>query len=49
MHAARTAFEKTGWKARRTDFKVGAKVTVSYQKRGTIKVALLVTQGTTRR
>ena len=45
---ARTAFEKTGRKARRTDFKVGAKVTVSYQKRGTIKVALLVTQGTTR-
>ena len=46
---ARTAFEKTGRKARRTDFKVGAKVTVSYQKRGTIKVAILVTQGTTRR
>ena len=46
---AKTTYEKTGRKARRSDFKVGAKVTVSYQKRGAIKVALLVTQGATPR
>ena len=39
---ARTAYEKAGRKARRSDFKIGARVTASYQKRGTIKSALFV-------
>lgn len=46
---AKTAYEKTGRKARRTGLKIGVRVTVSYWKRGTVKVAVLVTQGTTRR
>ena len=45
---ARTAYEKGGRKARHTDLRVGAMVTVSYQKRGNIKVALFVEQGTKR-